>query len=268
MRSLLLYIAFIYVFSTNIVNKSSFNVLTPLLEEERQIAKHLPAEAEKLFYQGVEYLVEQLDGTGNKEIIVPYKMKDIENAIFLLVIQYDDKNSISYKLKGDGESIQRLEIIDINKDSKKEILVGTQMGKELFRLNTFSFNKNGPNKEFSYPYNRLEILDTDDSTKDCAFAFWIEDDNNCYKVNVVRWNGSELVEASDLRRKYFSKVVAYHKELTLKEKDNAFAWYYLADAQIKAGQKKEALVSIAKGVALNKDTPTKQEFEMLKRKCN
>ncbi|WP_180375381.1 hypothetical protein [Clostridium thermarum] len=37
--------------------------------------------------------------------------------------------------------------------------------------------------------------------------------------------------------------------------------------KIKAGRKKDALDSIARGIALNKDRPTNQEFESLKRRC-
>lgn len=267
MRSVVLKTAFLSILSAYSIFNRCFGFPDPLQGEEKLIAKHLPTDAEKLLYKGREYQLEQLDGTGNKEIIVPYKLKNIENAVFLLVIQYDDNNSKSFKLKGDGESLDRLEFVDINRDSKKEVLLGTKMGKEIFRLTTFAYSDNKINKEFSYPYSRLEVLLNENSDKGTALAFWIRDENNCYKVNVVRWNGIELVEAKDLMKAYFSKVVDYHRNLTLKEKDNAFAWYYLADAQIKAGQKKDALESIARGVALNKDLPTKQDFEALKRKC-
>lgn len=239
----------------------------PMFKEEKEIAKHLSPEWEKIGFMGAEYLKEQLDGVGNKELIVPFKEKDIEKAVFLLIISYDDNNSISYKLKGDGEFIERLDIVDINKDNKNELLFGTKIGAELFRLNVFSFSKGNISREFSYPYSKFEILNGD-AEKNAAMAFWVKDSNNCYKVSVVRWNGSELVEALDLRKKYFPKVAQYYGELTIKEKDNAYAWYYLADAQIKSGYKKEALKAIARGVSLNKDYPTKQEFEELKKKLN
>jgi bla regulator protein BlaR1 len=235
-----------------------------MLEEEKQILKHLPIEAEKIRFSGMDYILEELDGTGNKEIIVPYKEKDIENAVFLLVINYDDNKSSCYKLKGDGDAVERLEFVDINNDNKKEILLGTQIGTELFRLNVFSYKDGSIDKEFSYSYSKLELLNNKNKEKRTAIALWTKNNGNCYKVAVVRWNGSELVEALDLRKEYFIKVIDYYKELTIKEKDNPLAWYYLADAQIKGGYKKDALTSIAKGVALNKDYPTKQEFEALK----
>lgn len=91
---------------------------------------------------------------------------------------------------------------------------------------------------------------------------------NCFKIELVRWNGKELVEAKDISKKYYLKVVEYYKNLCSLQKDNAWAWYYLAEAQIKTGNKKDLAISIANGVALNKDTPTKQQFEELKSKIN
>lgn len=242
--------------------------VTPVLEEEKQISKHLPAEAEVISFTGTEYMKEDLDGDGNKEIVVVYKVKNIEKAVFLLVIAYDNNNSVGYRLKGDGDTVERLEFMDINNCGKKEILFGTNIGGDLFRINVFSYKDSKIGKEFSYTYSKLEFIKTESKDKSTALAFWTRTNDNCYKVSVVRWNGSELVEALDLRKKYFSKVIDYYKELTLKEKDNSFAWYYLADAQIKGGNKKDAMISIAKGVALNKDNPTKQEFEALKKKAN
>jgi len=99
-------------------------------------------------------------------------------------------------------------------------------------------------------------------------AFWKRMQQNCFKIELVRWNGKELVEAKDISKKYYLKVVEYYKNLCSLQKDNAWAWYYLAEAQIKTGNKKDAAISIANGVALNKDTPTKQQFEELKSKIN
>ena len=39
-----------------------------------------------------------------------------------------------------------------------------------------------------------------------------------------------------------------------------FYWYYVADAQIKAGDKKAALKSIEKGSNLNRGYPSKEDF--------
>lgn len=49
--------------------------------------------------------------------------------------------------------------------------------------------------------------------------------------------------------------------------DIGFYWYYLADSQIKAGNKKDALESIDKGLSLNTAYPTKESFNKLKEKA-
>lgn len=235
--------------------------------EEQYINKHLPSKAEKIILNKKSYFTEQLDGKGNKEIVVPFKEKDIDKAIFLLVINYDDKGSTAYKLKGEGNNIERLEFHDVNGDGKKDIVLGTKAGADLHELTVYSHGKNRMHKEFTYSYSKLEIIQ-DPKANSVIMAFWKRMQQNCFKIELVRWNGKELVEAKDISKKYYLKVVEYYKNLCSLQKDNAWAWYYLAEAQIKTGNKKDAAISIANGVALNKDTPTKQQFEELKSKIN
>ncbi|HCW03288.1 MAG TPA: hypothetical protein DGK91_01355 [Clostridium sp.] len=247
--------------SMNLINVKSSIFNNPI---EEYINKHLPSKAEKILFNRKNYFTEDLDGKGNKEIIVPFKEKNIDKAIFLLLINYDDKASTAYRVKGEGHSIERLEFHDINGDRKKDIVLGTKTGTDLNELTVYSYGKNKIHKEFSYSYNKLDILqDTKDGS--VTMAIWNRLEQNCFKIELVRWNGKELVEAKDQTKKYFTKVVEYYKNLCSLQNDNAWAWYYLAEAQIKAGNKKDAAISIANGVALNKEFPTKQQFEELKR---
>lgn len=249
---------------SNYVNPMNFtNDLVNNSIEEQYINKHLPSNAEKMLLNKKSYFTEQLDGEGNKEIIVPFKEKDIDKAIFLLIINYDDKGSTAYKVKGEGTSIDRLEFHDVNGDGKKDIVLGTKTGTDLNEITVYSYGKRKIHKEFTYPYNKLEILQ-DSKGSSVIMAFWKRLEHNCFKVELVQWNGKELVEVKDLSKKYFIKVVEYYKNLCSLQKDNAWAWYYLAEAQIKTGNKKDALISIANGVALNRESPTKQQFEQLK----
>ncbi|NLZ48234.1 MAG: hypothetical protein GX895_05490 [Clostridiales bacterium] len=261
-----LYIAKILLLGFLGVFNNSIDITGNFLDnsiEEQYINKHLPSKAEKILFKKKNYFTEQLDGKGNKEIIVPFKEKGIDKAIFLLVINYDDTSSTAYKVKGEGSNIERLEFHDINGDGKKDIVLGTRTGMDIHELTVYSHGKNKMHKEFSYSYSKLDILE-DSKDSSVVMAFWKRGEQNCFKIELVRWNGKELIEAKDLNRKYFAKVVEYYKNLCSLQRDNAWAWYYLADAQIKAGFKEDAAVSIANGVALNKESPSKQQFEQLK----
>lgn len=230
-----------------------------------QISRRLPQGAEIIQFDNRNYLKSQLDGKGNKEIIIPFRDVNIKNAIFLFIIYKDENINDSCRLKGDGYDIDKLEVLDINGDGKEEILLGTKIGSDLNRLQVFSFNRNRCFKEFSYSYNKYEIIN-DNKSKNPAFAFWIKNNGGCYDIEVVRWTGYELIDAPDLYKRYFRKVVDFYKQLSHTQPENPYVWYSLADAQIKIGLKKEALSSIAKGVSLNKELPTKQQFDELKRK--
>ncbi|WP_395940840.1 VCBS repeat-containing protein [Bacillus sp. FJAT-22090] len=72
-----------------------------------------------------------------------------------------------------------------------------------------------------------------------------------------------LVEAKDVYPYYFRKVASYYEKL-LKTNDYAYYWYYLADAQMKAQELEQALLSIDK--ALSFSSPYPSEKELLEKK--
>jgi bla regulator protein blaR1 len=210
-----------------------------------------------------------LDGDGKNEILGVYRYKDIKNALFLLVLKnVDNRWEKVGTVKGDGYALDVLSFADIDGDGNSDIIFGVKLGSSYSKLNIYLLKERILTKAFSKTYSKLEILDCINSSskaKKAALAMWVKDTGDAYKIQVVRWNGMELVPAKDLYRSYYSKVVQYYSEKVKEMPEAAFYWYYLADAQGKAGFKKEALKSIAKGISLNKDYPTKQQFEELKR---
>jgi bla regulator protein BlaR1 len=73
------------------------------------------------------------------------------------------------------------------------------------------------------------------------------------------------VNADDQYAEYFREVVVpYDQQLVEQMPGARFAWYYLAEAQVKARMPQEALQSIEQGLSLNIDYPSTYEFEQLK----
>jgi len=78
----------------------------------------------------------------------------------------------------------------------------------------------------------------------------------------------KLLNQQNLCPDYFTQTVVPYYEQKVKEMPKAgFYWYYLADSQIKAGDKKSALKSIEKGLNVATGYPSKEEFNDLKEKA-
>jgi hypothetical protein len=97
-------------------------------------------------------------------------------------------------------------------------------------------------------------------------AIWNHDTGEAYKVEILRWKDTQLVPDEDSYSYYFKRVVAYYEEKVKQVPEAAFYWYYLADAQIKAGMEKEAAKSIEVGMKISPGYPTKEEFQELIKK--
>ncbi len=255
---LILFVNLIYstIFGTKI------NMLNHTEAELDQIRKYIPENAEIIQIAEKNFLKVQIDSS-REELIAAFKDPNIKNAVFLEIIC---GNNQVFRLKGDGTDISSVEAVDVVGNGNKEILMGTNIGNDINRLNVFSFDGSKFSKEFTYSYSKYELISENKNSEKAVFAFWLKNRGGFYDIDIVRWNGSELVPVSTLYKRYYPKVVDYYKQAAKTEGNNAYVWYGLADAQIKAGFKKDALISIGNGVALNQPFPTKQQFDELKRK--
>jgi tetratricopeptide (TPR) repeat protein len=95
-------------------------------------------------------------------------------------------------------------------------------------------------------------------------ALWIHDTGEAYRVHVYRWKQGKLVPALDVYPYYFKKVAAYYQRKTEENPFGAFYWYYLADAQFKAGWHRQALKSIEEAFRLNPGEPWLKALNELK----
>ena len=90
-------------------------------------------------------------------------------------------------------------------------------------------------------------------------AIWIHDTGDAYKVDVYRFSEGELVRAKDVYPYYFKKVTAYYEKL-LQTNDFSYYWYYLSDAQRKAGNLEQNLTSIDKALSFRSPYPSKEQL--------
>lgn len=206
-----------------------------------------------------------IDGDGIPEIIVAYMW---QGNPFVLVLK--NHNNLWYKIadiEGVGYNINYLNFADVTGRGIKDLIIGWQVGAIWSELNIFQVKNGQLNRIVSdVMYSRIEVENMSgpkDINGKVYIALWSHDTGEAYKVCVLRWEEVKLAPAEDLYPYYFKKVVEYYKEKVEQMPKAAFYWYYLADAQIKAGMEKEAEKSIEIGMNINQDYPSKEEFQEL-----
>ncbi len=216
-------------------------------------------------------LLKDLDNDGRSEIITAYKSSGDDEKVNVIVLKKLGKNWTKVLDEpGEGYKIDSVLTADINGDGKDEVLLSRKVGGTLAQLSVYKWNNNLLNKvsDEDIPYSKLDVVNVPGKSIK-AIATWTHDTGDAYIVDVLKWNGKAFASAENLYGDYFKQSVVPYYEQKVKEMPEAgFYWYYLGDAQINSGDKKTALESIEKGLNLNKDYPSKEDFNKLKEKAS
>ncbi|MCS5694948.1 hypothetical protein [Desulfofundulus thermocisternus] len=135
-------------------------------------------------------------------------------------------------------------------------------------LNILAWQDGNLKKIAGTGYHRLEVEDlAGEKGKDGRqeLAVWVKDTGDAMAVDVLRWEGKNLIPAEDVYTAYFPVVVDYYREKVREHPQASFYWYYLADALVKVGEYRQALEAAEKGMALDKDAyPSTYSFQLIK----
>jgi len=210
--------------------------------------------------------MEDLDEDGLPELVGAYYW---QGEIYIIVLKfYSNEWHVADTIKGKGYNITYFEFAPITSRKQNNLIVGWQVGAIWSDLSVYEWTDTGlkdliaGNRYFS----NIEIEDIKGikgSDGLYELALWRHDTGYAYKVDIYRWLNGKFVLALDLYPQYFKKVVHYYQKL-LEKKDSTTYWYYLADAQIKTGDTKEALKSIDRALASEYPYPSKEELLSLK----
>jgi len=235
-----------------------------------EIERYLPPMAEivllKMPYKSPAVGMADLDGDGVIELVGAYYWQG-EVYIIVLKCSYNDWY-VADTIKGKGYNITYFGVAPIISRKENNLIVGWQVGAIWSDLSVYEWTNKGlkdlinGNKYFS----RIEVEDikgTQGSDGLYELALWSHDTGDAYKVDIYRWMNGKLILASDLYSQYFKRVANYYHKL-LEKKDSTTYWYYLADAQIKTGNTKEALKSIDRALGYEYPYPSKEELVSLK----
>lgn len=245
-------------------NKENYvNIVKEFLPKNSHIAiTETTKEADNVF-------VKDLDNDGRSEIVSAYKLDGEDEKINIIALKKVGKSWTKILDEPiEGYKIESVIAADIDGDGKDEVLISKRLGGTLAQFSVYKLKDNLLNKisNEDVQYSKLDILSIPGKNSK-AIATWMHDTGEAYIVDVLKWDGKAFVPAQDSYDNYFKQsVVPYYEQKVKTMPEARFYWYYLADAQIKANDKKAALQSIEKGLSLNKGYPSTKEFNKLKEK--
>jgi hypothetical protein len=236
------------------------------------VKKFLPYSSEIIMigkpYDKPAIIMADIDGDNKDEILVAYKVS--EKPYFSVLKCSNNNCYLADTIKGEGYNVTYFDVRSITDDKNRDIVVGWQQGAiwsklEIYRLKDDKLKKIN-NEE--YIFSKIEIVDIPTKCGEKGseeVVLWVHDTGLAYNVEIYRWNGYELVPAPEVYPYYFPKVIRYYEKLVSEYPDAIFYWYYLADAQFKAGKTKEALVTVNKALSLNQGQYYEQKLLELKK---
>ncbi|MEC0249225.1 WG repeat-containing protein [Paenibacillus chitinolyticus] len=204
-----------------------------------------------------------LTGDGIPEIAAVYRLN---GEMHLLVLTYRDGVwQKAAAVKGTGYAVTLLSSAPVLRAGLDNLLVGWQIGSIWSKLSVYEWTpeglKDAAPADMSYSY--IEVGDMPGlAGRDgkAEVALWIHDTGEAYSVQVLRWSNGAFVPAPDVYPYYFPRVVRYYEAMTRRHPDYTFYWYYLADAQYRAGLPEAALVSVRKALSFPNPFPSREKL--------
>jgi hypothetical protein len=206
-------------------------------------------------------VVADFDGDDVPEIAVVYKLSG-QNHLLLLK-NFCNSWHVLAKVQGRGYDINYMNSIHFTTNKANDLIVGWQVEKNLAELNIFKWSED----EFEnvapeeLRYSKIKIEDMNDNKEDigkCNIALWKHDKEEAYKVEIYKWSYGIFEPALDAYPYYFKKVASYYNRLIKREPDSSLYWYYLADAQLKAGMKDDALKTVEAALKFEEPYPSRE----------
>lgn len=203
-------------------------------------------------------LLADIDGDQKNELIGAYKYKD-QNFLVILKNIHNQWLPLIH-IKGNGYGISSLMAVPITTNWVNTLIVGWQIGSEWSKLDLLQWVDGEiirlPTSNIAY--SKLEVEDMPGlygPDGQYELAIWVHDTGEAYKVDVYRFEENKLVLAKDVYPYYFKRVEDYYERL-LQSNDFSYYWYYLAEAQKKAGDLEQFMISINKALAFSEPYPS------------
>ncbi|MED0669688.1 VCBS repeat-containing protein [Aneurinibacillus aneurinilyticus] len=246
----------VFAYASTPKDEKAFHVVSEFLPPNAEIINPKNAQEQR----GIQ--LKDINGDGKAEIIALYKVKGDEEQHRLIVLQEEEGEGWSKLLdyRAEGYTADFFKFADITNDGKDDILIGWRLGGTTCGLDIFTWKDSQLKKIASDYYSKIELGAVSGPNKKqddrVAIALWKHDTGEAFEVDVLAWDGTKLAPAPEAYPHYFKKVVLYYEQKVKEMPDAAFYWYYLADAQVKAGQPESGVKSIEKALSIKRVHPS------------
>ncbi len=155
-------------------------------------------------------------------------------------------------------------LVDMTGDGIKEYLfsrtIGASAGSE---LEVYNWKQDSLKQVTIIPYHRMDFVMGDQRI---GIAAWMRKLADAYTVDVVSWDGENMVLDDALYAHYYPVIKQFFKK-KISARNAWYYWYCLADSQIKANHLTDATMSIEKGMKVTEKESwieAQNEFKKLK----
>lgn len=132
----------------------------------------------------------------------------------------------------------------------------------------YSLTEGAAARLFSRSYDWVELIrKPKNSTRGRkeTLSVWNRAADGNYDIEVLDWTGLQLEQAADDARYYRSRVVPYYLRKARRNPSEIGGWYRLAEALIKAGAYRDAIIVADAGSRQNEDLQYKEKFAAMKK---
>ena len=239
-------------------------------EKKDQLVKKIPNNANLINlnkFGGTNGVIKyDLDGDGIEEVICAYKKDETQ----YLAVFREVNNIIEMidSVEGSGYDISDLIIKKIKAKGRNNIIIGWKIGSIWSVLDILEFKDNKISRVISSEklnYSKMYLIDSEMRGNLLDLAIWTHETGEAYNVQIYSLRGEKLEKNQKGNRSYFEKVEQYYKELINKSRETPQYLYYLIEAQLKAGKRKEAIENLNKAMKHEKPYPSIQELKRMKK---
>lgn len=237
------------------------------------VLSHLPNRATIMNIEGPlprqAIYIGDLTGDEVPEISVVYKY---DEELYLMVLGFTDHEwKVAARIKGHGYGLTLMTSEPILNNDRKSLMIGWQIGAIRSKLSVYEWDNeelmDAAPDELSYSSIEMINMPGISGEKQAGnLALWIHDTGEAYRVEVLRFKEGKFVPAWDIYPYYFVNVVRYYERKTEEHPNYPFYWYYLADAQYRAGMLPAALQSVHKNLLFQNPYPSRRELLQLQTK--
>lgn len=164
-------------------------------------------------------------------------------------------------IKAEGYDLGNVLIASIKTPGEDNVVIGWQIAGIWYKLDLREWDGMKFKKilEENINFSKFDIEDLDNDNVD-EIILWKHDTGKAYKIDIYKYENGTLKNVPELYEKYFGRVVKYYETLVNEVPESPVYWYYLLDAQYKAGMVEEAEKTLEKVMTFKNVYPSKEEI--------